>query len=112
MTKRAYALDALRGYAIITMVLSATVAWNSLPGWMYHAQTSAGQSFRRQFIRNHLGGSGFSILLVCNGSSFPFSIKKRFEKGDTKLRLVYEAIKRGAQLTFLLFSSSIFIRMY
>ena len=39
MTKRAYALDALRGYAIITMVLSATVAWNSLPGWMYHAQT-------------------------------------------------------------------------
>ena len=39
MNKRAYALDALRGYAIITMVLSATVAWNSLPGWMYHAQT-------------------------------------------------------------------------
>ena len=36
MNKRAYALDALRGYALITMVLSATVAWNSLPGWMYH----------------------------------------------------------------------------
>ena len=34
------------------------------------------------------------------GAAFPFSIKKRFEKGDTKLRLVYEAIKRGAQLTF------------
>jgi translation initiation factor IF-2 len=40
MTKRAYALDALRGYAIITMVLSATVAWNSLPGWMDHAKSA------------------------------------------------------------------------
>ncbi|MCS2762658.1 DUF5009 domain-containing protein [Bacteroides ovatus] len=49
---------------------------------------------------NHLGGSCFSILPVCNGCCFPFLDQKRFEKGDTKLRLVYEAIKRGVQLTF------------
>ena len=80
MTKRAYALDALRGYAIITMVLSATVAWNSLGiTWVDLV---------------------FPFFLFAMGAAFPFSIKKRFEKGDTKLRLVYEAIKRGAQLTF------------
>lgn len=39
MMKRAYALDALRGYAILTMVLSATIAGSILPAWMYHAQT-------------------------------------------------------------------------
>lgn len=38
MNKRAFSLDALRGYAIITMVLSGTIASGVLPGWMYHAQ--------------------------------------------------------------------------
>ncbi|MBR6432606.1 MAG: DUF5009 domain-containing protein, partial [Muribaculaceae bacterium] len=33
---RSLAIDALRGYAIITMVLSATVVGGILPGWMYH----------------------------------------------------------------------------
>ena len=37
-TRRAYSLDALRGYAILTMVLSATVVYGILPAWMYHAQ--------------------------------------------------------------------------
>ena len=101
MTKRAYALDALRGYAIITMVLSATVAWNSLPGWMYHAQTPPPD---RAFDASLSGITWvdlvFPFFLFAMGAAFPFSIKKRFEKGDTKLRLVYEAIKRGAQLTF------------
>lgn len=35
---RASSLDVLRGYAILTMVLSGSVAWGVLPGWMYHAQ--------------------------------------------------------------------------
>ena len=39
MNNRALALDALRGYAIITMVLSATIVTHVLPGWMSHAQT-------------------------------------------------------------------------
>ena len=36
MNKRAYALDALRGYAIISMVLSGAIVFGILPGWMYH----------------------------------------------------------------------------
>lgn len=39
MNNRSFALDALRGYAILTMVLSATISFHILPGWMYHAQT-------------------------------------------------------------------------
>lgn len=38
MNQRALALDALRGYAIITMVLSATIISSILPGWMYNPQ--------------------------------------------------------------------------
>lgn len=101
MEKRAYALDALRGYAIITMVLSATVAWNTLPGWMYHAQTPPpGRAFDAALTGLTWVDLVFPFFLFAMGAAFPFSIQKRFEKGATKLRLVYEAIKRGLQLTF------------
>ena len=36
--RRAHSLDALRGYAIMTMILAATEAFGILPAWMYHAQ--------------------------------------------------------------------------
>lgn len=42
----------------------------------------------------------FPFFLFAMGAAFPFSIGKREEKGDTKLKLVYEAVKRGIQLTF------------
>lgn len=45
MNKRAFSLDALRGYAIITMVLSGTIASGVLPGWMYHAQVGSRSNF-------------------------------------------------------------------
>ena len=37
-TNRAHALDALRGFAILTMVLSGVIPYKVLPSWMYHAQ--------------------------------------------------------------------------
>jgi len=38
--RRAYALDALRGLAILGMILSGQLPFgqNALPAWMYHAQ--------------------------------------------------------------------------
>ena len=42
----------------------------------------------------------FPFFLFAMGAAFPFSIGKRAEKGDSKLKLIYEAVKRGVQLTF------------
>jgi len=39
MTQRNQSLDALRGFAILAMVLSSSIAFGILPPWMYHAQT-------------------------------------------------------------------------
>ena len=101
MNKRAYALDALRGYAIVTMVLSATVSWGALPGWMYHAQTPPpNRAFDASLTGITWVDLVFPFFLFAMGAAFPFSIGKRAEKGDSKLKLVYEAIKRGIQLTF------------
>jgi len=101
MSKRAYALDALRGYAILTMVLSATIAEGILPGWMYHAQVPP----PNHVFNPNLPGLTwvdlvFPFFLFAMGAAFPFSIKKRFERGETKIHLTYDAVKRGLQLTF------------
>lgn len=101
MNKRAYALDALRGYAIITMVLSATIVTHILPGWMSHAQTPPpDHAFNPLLPGITWVDLVFPFFLFAMGAAFPFSIGKRAEKGDSRLKLVYEAVKRGIQLTF------------
>lgn len=100
-TQRAYALDALRGYAILTMVLSATVAPGILPGWMYHTQTPPPE----HIYNPSLSGLSwvdlvFPFFLFAMGAAFPFSLGKRLEKGEKALRLIADALLRGLQLTF------------
>ena len=101
MNNRALALDALRGYAIITMVLSATIVTHVLPGWMSHAQTPPPDHVFNPLLPGITWVDlVFPFFLFAMGAAFPFSIRKRAEKGDSKLKLVYEAVKRGIQLTF------------
>lgn len=101
MNQRAYALDALRGYAIITMVLSGSIVFGVLPGWMYHAQEPPPS----HIFNPDLPGISwvdlvFPFFLFAMGAAFPFSIGKRIEKGERRIRLVWDAVKRGLQLTF------------
>ena len=100
-SQRAFALDALRGYAIITMVLSATVAPEILPGWMYHTQTPP----PTHVYNAALSGLTwvdlvFPFFLFAMGAAFPFSIGKKMERGESKFRMVWDAVLRGLQLTF------------
>ena len=99
--KRAYSLDALRGYAILTMVLSATVAGGILPGWMYHAQTPPPtHEFNPAVPGLTWVDLVFPFFLFAMGAAFPFSIKKRRERGESNVRLVADAVLRGVQLAF------------
>lgn len=101
MNNRALALDALRGYAIITMVLSATIVSYILPGWMSHAQTPPPDHVFNPMLPGITWVDlVFPSFLFAMGAAFPFSIGKRAEKGEKRLRLIYEALKRGVQLTF------------
>ena len=95
MNNRALALDALRGYAIITMVLSATIVTHVLPGWMSHAQTPPDHVFNPLLPGITWVDLVFPFFLFAMGAAFPFSIKKRAEKGDSKLKLVYYSIPNG-----------------
>jgi len=101
MSNRAYSLDALRGYAIITMVLSGAIVTWVMPDWMCHTQVPP-----PDFVYNSaLTGLTwvdlvFPFFLFAMGAAFPFSIGKRIEQGETKFKLSYDAIVRGFRLTF------------
>jgi hypothetical protein len=99
--RRASSLDALRGYAILTMVLSATIVYGILPAWMYHMQEPPpAHVFQPELSGLTWVDLVFPFFLFAMGAAFPFSIRKRFEKGESRWKLVYEALKRGVQLTF------------
>jgi predicted acyltransferase len=101
MSNRSYALDALRGIAIVLMVLSGSIAFGILPEWMYHAQTPPPTHvFNPDVPGITWVDLVFPFFLFAMGAAFPFSIKGKIEKGESKLKLVYDALKRGAQLTF------------
>lgn len=110
MNRRADALDALRGFAIITMILSGSIPFSgpaSLPGWMYHAQLPPPDHV---FNPNHPGITWvdlvFPFFLFSMGAAFPFALKKRIEQGASKLSIIWQAIKRG----FLLVVFSLFLQ--
>ncbi|MDY3978878.1 MAG: DUF5009 domain-containing protein [Tidjanibacter sp.] len=101
MQQRANSLDALRGFAIITMVLSATVVAGILPPWMYHAQTPPPTHLYDPSI------SGltwvdlvFPFFLFSMGAAFPLSIGRRLGGGESVWRLVGDTVLRWLQLAF------------
>lgn len=98
---RAYSLDALRGYAIVTMVLSATVAGGILPGWMYHAQLPPPSNlFDPQIPGITWVDLVFPFFLFAMGAAFPFSLGAKLDKGVSPFRLVYDSLLRGLKLCF------------
>lgn len=100
-TQRAYALDALRGYAIITMVLSATVVAGILPEWMYHAQTPPPT---HAYVPEISGLTWvdlvFPFFLFAMGAALPFSLGGRVERGERWWKIAADVILRFLQLAF------------
>jgi len=100
-TQRATALDALRGYAILTMVLSGTIAFGILPGWMYHVQVPPpAHLFDPSIFGISWVDLVFPFFLFAMGAAFPFSIGKKLSEKGGIYRAVLNALERGAQLVF------------
>lgn len=101
MGKRAFSLDALRGYAIVTMILSGTVASGVLPGWMYHAQLPPPtNAFNPSVYGITWVDLVFPFFLFAMGAAFPFSLGGKLAKGVPMGILAWDSIKRGLKLTF------------
>jgi predicted acyltransferase len=98
---RALALDALRGYAIITMVLSATEVFSILPGWMYHAQVPPPDHV---FDPTRYGITWvdliFPFFLFSMGAAIPLSLGRLSQKGTPMEQLLKKVLYRWFRLTF------------
>jgi predicted acyltransferase len=101
MNNRAFSLDALRGYAIVTMILSGTIASGVLPGWMYHAQVPPPLGVFDPTVRGITWVDlVFPFFLFAMGAAFPLALGGRYERGTSKPKLVGDSVLRGARLTF------------
>lgn len=107
MNKRSYALDAVRGLAIIGMVFSGTVA-DSLPSWMYHAQVGprSNMTFDPSFVGISWVDLVFPFFLFAMGAAFPLALGRKLDKGNSVLSLFPSILKRVFLLV--LFAISIY----
>jgi len=99
---RAQALDALRGLAILAMLLASEMpsGSNSLPSWMYHAQVPPPL---HEFIP-HPGITWvdlvFPFFLFSMGASFPLAMGRRLRAGASEWSVAGLILKRGFLLGF------------
>ncbi|WP_315817096.1 DUF5009 domain-containing protein [Paraflavitalea speifideaquila] len=101
MHQRNNSLDALRGLAILAMVLSSSIAFGILPAWMYHAQTPPpGHAFNPSLPGLSWVDLVFPFFLFSMGAAIPLALNKKIKEGITFLQVVYIAARRYLLLVF------------
>ncbi len=101
MKERYLNLDALRGYAIFTMILSGSIAYGpAMPAWMFHAQVPPPN---HQFNPNLPGITWvdlvFPFFIFCMGAAIPIALKKYTITNENK-QVIFTAFRRFFLLTF------------
>lgn len=97
---RAQSLDALRGFAIIMMVLSGTIAAWVLPNWMSHCQVPPATGFDPTIYGITWVDLVFPFFLFAMGAAFPFSVGTKLDRGESKLKLSLSALGRCCRLVY------------
>ncbi len=100
---RAFALDALRGLAILAMLLSGQLPFgeHALPAWMYHAQEPP-PGFQWNGLLPGISWVDlvFPFFLFSMGAAFPLALSKRMENGTSSVKLLWFVLERGLLLGF------------
>lgn len=98
---RFQSLDALRGFAILTMVLSGVIPYGTLPDWTYHAQLPPpAHKFDPTLPGITWVDLVFPFFLFAMGAAFPLALQRRLERGESVGGLVRYILGRGGLLVF------------
>ncbi len=102
MNTRNESLDALRGFAILTMILSGAIAFgNVLPAWMFHAQVPPpAHKFDPSIPGITWVDLVFPFFLFSMGAAIPLSLKKHIENNRGFFFVFWMAVKRFLLLAF------------
>jgi predicted acyltransferase len=98
-TQRAHSLDALRGTAILLMVLSGILPY-TLPHWMFHAQVPPGQGFNPLLPGITWVDLVFPFFLFVLGAAMPFAFERRLNAQKPFLSVSGHIIERSILLVF------------
>lgn len=95
MKARFQQLDALRGFAIFTMILSGSIAFGDiLPAWMFHAQVPPpSHQFNPQIPGITWVDLVFPFFIFCMGAAVPIALYKNIDKLSTST-VMYTAARR------------------
>lgn len=100
-TNRVGSLDALRGLAILMMVLSGVIPYRLLPGWMYHAQLPPPT---HRFAPDLAGITWvdlvFPMFLFAMGAAIPLALTRYLKKNPPWWDVHLKIIGRGFLLAF------------
>lgn len=105
MKKREEALDALRGLAILLMVLSSSIPFGILPAWMYHAQVPP----PLHIFKPDLPGISwvdlvFPFFLFTMGAAIPLALHQKLVS-QSALKTIGQLVQRYLMLVvFALFT--------
>ena len=102
LQKRNQSLDALRGLAILAMILSGSIAYGDiLPSWMYHAQVPP--PFHK-FIPTIAGITWvdlvFPFFLFSMGAAIPLALQRNVKRNARFLQILFIACRRYFLLVF------------
>ncbi len=102
MQQRNQTLDALRGFAILTMVLSGSIAFgDTLPAWMYHAQVPPPL---HKFVPTLAGITWvdlvFPFFLFTMGAAIPLALQKNIAAKTSSVQILLIAFRRFFLLAF------------
>ncbi len=102
MQLRNNSIDALRGYSILTMILSGSIAYSAvMPAWMFHAQVPPPL---HQFIPTIPGITWvdlvFPFFIFSMGAAIPLALKKHIDAKSGFIPILKIAIKRFVLLVF------------
>lgn len=100
--QRNQSLDALRGFAILTMVLSGSIAFgDTLPAWMYHAQVPPpNHKFNPDVPGITWVDLVFPFFLFSMGAAIPLSLQKHISNGSSFAAILGVAVRRFLLLAF------------
>jgi predicted acyltransferase len=101
MQQRDNSLDALRGTAILAMVLSSSIAFGILPAWMYHAQEPPpAHTFMPDLPGITWVDLVFPFFLFSMGAAIPLALNRKAKEGAGFWPVLYTALRRYALLVF------------
>jgi predicted acyltransferase len=94
MKKREEALDALRGLAILLMVLSSSISFGILPAWMYHAQVPPPYHvFKPELPGITWVDLVFPFFLFTMGAAIPLALHKKLDS-QSALKTAGQVVQR------------------